>query len=215
MDSRAAMRALSEGAVVLLLDVPVGTELGLDYNPWNAGPRFRGIKSVPPGIHFLFCASVAGGGGRQTGPRTGHFLELAVGQVAVFRFDPADEELHRDPLVEEALDENRQGLLEFLGGLAPYPFDRGLKSWLSLTSRIDGAVLARTNPPAGRIGSVPSEADSTLDHIVAESAEPQGEAAAAPAPMEECTAVLAEQGRIAAVELDELRIRWGLECRIS
>jgi hypothetical protein len=37
-----------QGAVLVVLDMPVGTEFGVDYNSWNVGPRFRGVKMIPP-----------------------------------------------------------------------------------------------------------------------------------------------------------------------
>ncbi|XP_049851335.1 protein AAR2 homolog [Schistocerca gregaria] len=37
-------------------DVPVNGyfEIGIDLNSWTAGPMFKGIKLIPPGIHFVF-----------------------------------------------------------------------------------------------------------------------------------------------------------------
>uniref|UniRef100_A0A3P9D0N2 Protein AAR2 homolog n=1 Tax=Maylandia zebra TaxID=106582 RepID=A0A3P9D0N2_9CICH len=39
----------SEGATLVLLGVPQGTELGIDCKSWQVGPRFRGVKMIPPG----------------------------------------------------------------------------------------------------------------------------------------------------------------------
>ena len=49
-----ARRLFAEGAVLVLVDVPERTEFGIDYNCWTVGPRFRGIKMIPPGFHFIF-----------------------------------------------------------------------------------------------------------------------------------------------------------------
>lgn len=152
-----------QGAVLILLDVPFGTEVGLDYNVWNIGPKFRGVRTVTPGVHFLFHAVSAGGGGRQTGPRSGQFFEVVAGDVIVRRFNPLSEDLEPAPEVEDALRESREGklgwgtrpiqaltlsiaisgLLEFANGLAPYPFDKGLRSWLSLTTRVSGTLVSK------------------------------------------------------------------------
>uniref|UniRef100_A0A3P9CU99 Protein AAR2 homolog n=1 Tax=Maylandia zebra TaxID=106582 RepID=A0A3P9CU99_9CICH len=40
----------SEGATLVLLGVPQGTELGIDCKSWQVGPRFRGVKMIPPGL---------------------------------------------------------------------------------------------------------------------------------------------------------------------
>ena len=41
-------------AFLLCLDVPEKTEIGIDYNSWHTGERFKGIKMIPPGVHFVF-----------------------------------------------------------------------------------------------------------------------------------------------------------------
>lgn len=48
----------SESGFLILLDVPQGTEVGIDFNYWSVGPRFRGIKLIPPGFHFVYYRSV-------------------------------------------------------------------------------------------------------------------------------------------------------------
>lgn len=54
MDQDLARRLFAEGAALVLLDVPEKTEFGIDYNSWTVGPKFRGVKMVPPGFHFVF-----------------------------------------------------------------------------------------------------------------------------------------------------------------
>ena len=50
MDPDVARRLFEEGATLVLLGVPQGTELGIDYKSWTVGPRFRGVKMIPPRI---------------------------------------------------------------------------------------------------------------------------------------------------------------------
>jgi A1 cistron-splicing factor AAR2 len=54
MDQDTAQVLFREGAIFVFLDVPVGTEFGIDYNSWNVGPQFRGVKMIPPGVHFVY-----------------------------------------------------------------------------------------------------------------------------------------------------------------
>lgn len=54
LESQIATHLFNEGAFIILLDVPEGTEVGIDYKYWNVGPKFRGIKMVPPGLHFMY-----------------------------------------------------------------------------------------------------------------------------------------------------------------
>jgi hypothetical protein len=77
---------------LLLLDSPQGLEFGLDYNPcYTTGPLFKGVKLIPPGIHFMYYqyASILsfhnirvpnkeGGNG---GPRKSSFFVLESQQV--------------------------------------------------------------------------------------------------------------------------------------
>ena len=54
MDQETARELFFRGATLLILDMPEGSEFGIDYNSWTTGPRFKGIKMIPPGIHFVY-----------------------------------------------------------------------------------------------------------------------------------------------------------------
>ena len=54
MDPDLAKELFLHGATLLILDVPEGTEFGIDYNSWTVGPKFKGVKMIPPGFHFVF-----------------------------------------------------------------------------------------------------------------------------------------------------------------
>ena len=54
MDQETAQVLFREGAIMVCLDVPEGTEFGIDYASWTVGPQFKGIKMIPPGIHFIY-----------------------------------------------------------------------------------------------------------------------------------------------------------------
>lgn len=53
MDQNVAQALLTQGATLILLDVPSGTDIGIDIKSWTVGPNFKGIKMIPPGIHFV------------------------------------------------------------------------------------------------------------------------------------------------------------------
>ena len=53
-----AQKLFNEGAAIVLFNVPPGTEIGIDMNSWNVGPKFKGIKMIPPGLHFVYYRSV-------------------------------------------------------------------------------------------------------------------------------------------------------------
>lgn len=80
-----------EGAILVCRDVPQGTEFGIDYNSWNVGPKFKGVKMIPPGFHFVFYAAVNNSG--QTAPRTGFFQYFVQREIIVKKWDANIEDL--------------------------------------------------------------------------------------------------------------------------
>lgn len=150
LEPELARQLFLEGAAVVVLGVPEGTEFGIDYSSWAVGPRFRGVKMIPPGVHFVHCSAGRAGGGRETGPRTGRFLSLRRRELRLLRWDPAGEALGLAPPAPgeaEAFRENLQELDRFLG---PYPYET-LKKWVSLTSFISEAVMEQLQPESGQI----------------------------------------------------------------
>ena len=56
------------------------------------GPRFQGVKMLPPGPHMVsYNAAGAGGGGGDFAPTVSFFAHLAAQQVLVRRWDAAEE----------------------------------------------------------------------------------------------------------------------------
>jgi len=54
IDQDLARRLLLEGATLIFLDVPRGTEFGVDLKSWNTGKKFKGVKMIPPGLHYVY-----------------------------------------------------------------------------------------------------------------------------------------------------------------
>lgn len=54
MNQLVANQLNEEGAIVLILNMQKGAEIGLDYNSWLVGPEFMGFKMINPGFHCLF-----------------------------------------------------------------------------------------------------------------------------------------------------------------
>lgn len=50
-------RQLTErGGALILLGVPKGLEVGIDYKSWTVTDSFLGFKMIPPGVHLVFFA---------------------------------------------------------------------------------------------------------------------------------------------------------------
>ena len=54
MDQSVAQHLFDVGAMIILLDVPPGTEIGIDTKSWHSAENFKGIKMIPPGIHYIY-----------------------------------------------------------------------------------------------------------------------------------------------------------------
>lgn len=53
LDQETAAKLLDAGAVALFLNAPQNLEFGIDCNTWKIGPKFKGIKFIPPGTQCL------------------------------------------------------------------------------------------------------------------------------------------------------------------
>ena len=101
MDQDQARILFERGGFLVLFDVPVGTEFGIDYNSWDVGPKFKGIKMIPPGFHFVFFSSVNSNG--QHSPRSGMFLFVQEKDLIVRMWSEKDEELSDAEMSEDDL----------------------------------------------------------------------------------------------------------------
>lgn len=53
MDPQTAKVLFEQGAMFIIMDFPEGAEFSIDYNTWTVGSNFKGVKMIPPGIHFI------------------------------------------------------------------------------------------------------------------------------------------------------------------
>ena len=152
-----ALRALQQGATILALDVPEGTEFGVDLRTYSVGAKFRGMKMVPPGLHLVLCGNEIA--------KSGAFVRLAAGEVRVLQWDPKTEMLTAEVPSEQA--ERLAAAvrrLEFDGSLGPYPLEAHAQ-WAALSRHVDERVLTRAGVPLGTF--VVPGADGELDADVA------------------------------------------------
>ncbi|EDQ92873.1 uncharacterized protein MONBRDRAFT_21032 [Monosiga brevicollis MX1] len=155
MESLQPEQILSSGALVLVLDVPVGSEFGIDYKSWHTAARFKGVKLVPAGVHYVFCSARQSRSehGQHLGPRIGYFVHTAPGDVLIFKWDPTEEHIvntHADADQQQRVRDDYVGLDPYL---AAYPLEETLSTWISLTSKITRATLARLQPTCEYISS--------------------------------------------------------------
>ncbi|CAI9579180.1 unnamed protein product [Staurois parvus] len=153
MDPDLARQLFFEEATLVILGVPEGSEFGIDLNSWEVGPRFRGVKMVPPGLHFIhYSVKRLRGAAGETGPRSGIFFFLEQRAIHLLRLDAQTEEMVATSKEEaENLREELPSLDPFLG---PYPYE-SMRLWVSLTSHITKEDMLRLQPACGTIYSFP------------------------------------------------------------
>lgn len=162
MDPETAKKLFESGANVILLNVPPGTEIGIDMQSWRTGPEFKGIKMIPSGLHFIYFSSVSKEG--SVGPRTGFFHHFAQREIIAKRFDPKEEVFVSD-VSNEDIERFRLDLQNLDKNLGAYPYD-SWKKWVSLSSIISSETVSRLEPISGQIHSVTELLPNSVgDHI--------------------------------------------------
>jgi len=123
------------GAFLIVDDMPQGTEFGVDYASWSIGPKFRGLKMIPPGLHFVFYSAVSKEG--TVAPRTGFFHCFKEKEILVKRYDT---------LQETIVDSDTQYQPKCIDTmLAPYPYHH-YHRWCSLTTHVTSTTVTRVQP---------------------------------------------------------------------
>ena len=81
MDPERARQLTEEGAALLVLNVPPGTYFGVDQLGFTLGPKFKGLKMVPPGPHFISYRAASMQGGASLSAATGFFIFVKPREV--------------------------------------------------------------------------------------------------------------------------------------
>ncbi|KAI9595470.1 A1 cistron-splicing factor [Syncephalis fuscata] len=142
MDQETAQQLFYRYAVLLLLDAPDGLEFGIDYNSWTIGPRFQGVKMIPPGIHLIYYSVTDKVG--QSGLRNGN-------TVRRWNLDTEDFE-PIDAIKGDVSIHYRDQLRNYDPNLAPYPLEsKTYTIWRQLSNYISPDLARRILPSNQRI----------------------------------------------------------------
>lgn len=149
MDADKALELLKSGATLLLLDVPQYTLFGIDTQVFSVGPAFKGIKMIPPGVHFVFYSSSTRDG-KEFSPITGFFIDAGYSQVVVRMWDQQEERLIKVP--EEEEERYRQAVRSFEFDKHLGPYDLSLYAdWKRLSNYVTKSTIERLEPIGGEI----------------------------------------------------------------
>ncbi|KAK3143152.1 hypothetical protein QOZ80_4BG0359110 [Eleusine coracana subsp. coracana] len=149
MDPEAATELVRKGATLLLLDVPQRTLFGIDTQVFSVGPKFKGIKMVPLGPHFVYYCSPSRHS-NEFAPTVGFFVTTQPSEVIVRKWDAQEERLIRLPEEEEIRYTEAVRHFEFDDHLGPYNLD-SLGNWKQLSSFLSQSVIERLEPIGGEI----------------------------------------------------------------
>ncbi|XP_059490415.1 protein AAR2 homolog [Neocloeon triangulifer] len=150
MDQELAKRMLIEGGTLAFLDVPEGTEFGMDMKTWVVDYNFKGMKMIPPGVHYISYSARNKHG--DVSPRVGFFHNFKKSEILVRKWDTKEEDISLENATEEDISRIRSNLLHLDKYLAPYPFET-YRDWIKLSDGISDEVLARLSPEKGLVRS--------------------------------------------------------------
>ncbi|KAL0395890.1 UNVERIFIED_CONTAM: protein AAR2 [Sesamum calycinum] len=149
MDAETALEFVKHGATLLLLDVPQYTLIGIDTQMFSSGPNFKGIKMIPPGIHFIYYSS-ANREGSEFSPVVGFFIDATASQVIVRKWDQKEERFVKLSEEEEERYSDAVKRLEFDKQLGPYTLSQ-YGDWKRLSNYITKVTVERIEPIGGEI----------------------------------------------------------------
>lgn len=150
IDSELARQLFEHGAVLIIAGVPHGTEFSMDCSKNVVAERFRGVKMIPPGPHFVSCASRGPYG--DMAPKVGFIHYYREQEIIIREWNAATEELtvRTKGDAETEKQRIRDNLKDLDIYLAPYDYSTMAK-WKALTEFITEETINRLTPANGII----------------------------------------------------------------
>ena len=148
MDQQTALKLFENCAVLIIAGVPVGTRFGIDLKTFVVAEKFRGVKMIPDGPHFVHCSSKGAYG--DEAPRVGFIHYFKRGEIVVREWDPEKEELRERTKGDTELEKKmiKENLKELDKFLAPYDFE-SLGQWRNLVDSITEDTVNKMSPEQG------------------------------------------------------------------
>ncbi|XP_058087854.1 uncharacterized protein LOC131234883 [Magnolia sinica] len=149
MDPETALGLAQQGSTLLLLDVPQFTLVGIDTQMFSVGPAFKGIKMIPPGLHFVYYSS-SNRDGSEFSPIIGFFVVTSPSEVIVRKWHQQEERLVKLSEEEEGRYCEAVKNLEFDRQLGPYSLNQ-FGEWKQISNYITKNTVERIEPIGGEI----------------------------------------------------------------
>ncbi|CDH55582.1 protein aar2 homolog [Lichtheimia corymbifera JMRC:FSU:9682] len=157
MDQQTANALFEHGACLLFLEAPPNLEFGIDYNAWTIGPLFKGVKMIPPGLHFVYFSVISREGIQ--GMRTGFFRYFESKEVLVREWNPQTEDLRDETEMDpDQVERYKMNIRDFDRNMGPYPLDPPTyyQRWQKLTGYVTPGLVRRVLPNNGKVSHLPS-----------------------------------------------------------
>eukprot|EP00798_Chlamydomonas_sp_ICE-L_P014528 gene14528-20559_t len=151
MDNEAAKGFVDNGGTLLFLGVPPRTIVGVDHQAFSAGPKFMGIKMIPPGTHFISCRATSQHAGSEVAPCISFFIHIRQKEVLVRKWDQQNE------VLAKLVDEDEMG--RYIAGVRRYDFDQYLAPWSDLSRFLTPSIISDLSPVGGGGISIMDEAE--------------------------------------------------------
>lgn len=150
IDSELARQLFEHGAVLIIAGVPNGTEFSMDCSKNVVAERFRGVKMISPGPHFVSCASRGPYG--DMAPKVGFIHYYHEQEIIIREWNGTTEELAVRTKGDEAMEKQRirENLKDLDLYLAPYDYSTMTK-WKALSEFLSESVIKRLSPENGII----------------------------------------------------------------
>jgi A1 cistron-splicing factor AAR2 len=147
LDQETAKKLFDAGGIVLMLNSPSNLEFGIDCQSWKCGPKFKGIKFIPPGIHFIYYSVYT----NQMSFRSGFWKEFKGGDLVISNWDAETEDFVEVTDQDQIL-RYKANIREFDSGLGFYPLKPAegsidtYQKWKQLTQYISPRLLDQLLP---------------------------------------------------------------------
>jgi A1 cistron-splicing factor AAR2 len=134
------------GSVIIVLHFPEEWNFGIDMTMWKVGPKFKGIRGVPRGIHFVYYSSP----NEEWRAGNFHFFDKDE-ELVIYKWDKNTESLIRHIELEQNQDAvlNLINDVTIISSLAPYNQvvdEEQVSDWLAISNHISKEVVDRIQP---------------------------------------------------------------------
>lgn len=142
-------------AILVLENLPTGSEFGIDMIAYRTGEKFRGVKLIPPGVHFVYACSMDKNNKQTLGPRCGFFHNFQEKEFLLKRWSIADEDFD-DTFQpdDEYLLRYKDNLRDLDPYLGPYNYSTHAE-FRNLTHMLTPEIVTALMPDCQRLRSVP------------------------------------------------------------